>query len=47
MTPDEVAGIVEEISSRRTSDDAFDVVVWVLAEDAEACAVTSGSAPLG
>jgi len=38
VTPDEVAGIVEEISSRRTSDGAFDVVVWVLAEDAEACA---------
>ena len=34
----EVAGIVGEISSRRTSDGAFDVVVWVLAEDAEACA---------
>ncbi|HEX6659997.1 MAG TPA: LLM class flavin-dependent oxidoreductase [Ilumatobacter sp.] len=38
LTPDEVAGVVEEISSRRTSNDPFDVVVWVLAEDAEACA---------
>jgi hypothetical protein len=35
VTPDELAGTVAEIDQRRDRGDHFDVVVWVIAPDAE------------
>ena len=38
VTPEEVAGLLEEITSHRPAGGPFDVVVWTGAEDAASCA---------